>query len=1153
MFCRSSSLWRCAGTLVLAASIFAALPQQGRGQSPLPTEFAKQPPESLLGRLTSSLPQPHQSSRLAASGFLLLESQKNPKAPATLGDWSFQLFRDRDEARYQRLEHRSGLWHGSTYWSGPDWTRVGKDWQHTGINTPSVRCFRAPRDGRVHVTGRVYKADTNNGGGDGVRLEIRHRAKTIWKGEIDGDDEKGLAPELTFDVRKNDAIRFVVHKRGAISYDTTHWDPLVAYADGKRHQASDGFSKTKQGDAHWFYEMETSPLAENRLPTVRWFDRNAMLREETVAVDRELNVTGERALGLFALDDGTGTTGVALALIPTETNTNDSQQWQLHCTLTEGGRLRVQVVTTDKQATAPPKLAIAPYAGSWSNGFSALQTLASDKDAATLRTQIAGIVPRGPETTTPSIGLDLWALVQEDWRQQDDLAPTVDSHRAALSHHVAQTRKLLDDFGQGERFAADARRLEALARAADRAESTLAELSDLYLQTRWLKRRVALANPLMQFGPMLFCKRAPTSYSHQVMQYYGWRARPGGGLFVLENPGYSLQARDILDGQLAGGNIVEPRLSYDGKRIVFSFVENAGRKYVPAELDNKVDEGFYHIYEVNVDGTNLRQLTSGPYEDITPTYLPDGGIAFCSSRRLGHSRCFGAQFSSRWQIYTLHRMDADGDNLTTLSYHDTNEWFPAVSNEGLIVYSRWDYIDRDAVTHQNLWATRPDGTNPIAVWGNATAKPHCTFQIQPIPNCQKFVCTASAHHSVTAGSIIVIDPTKGDNGQQAITRITPEVPFPEAESRNIPEYYAAPWPLSETYFLAAYSPKPLVWEPGANDVDALGVYLIDAFGNRELVYRDPAIGSTNPTPLVSRQAPPALRTQLADATEPTGEMLLLDVYAGLGDVPRDTIKSLRVVQIFPKTTPVANHPAIGLAGEENARAILGTVPVEADGSARFLVPAKKPVLFQALDADGFAYQTMRTLTYLQPGERTTCIGCHDSQTKTPYRKAAKALLQPPAKIDPGELGGRPFSFVEVVQPVLDKHCVQCHSGEKIEGKVDLSNTPHDRFSKAYWSLCGDRNFWGAGTNLKNAREALVPRFGARNQIQTTAPGGHYGALGSRLIRLLRKGHYDAKLSDKDYRRLAAWIDCNATFYGVYSADDQARQLRGEMLEMPEIQ
>ena len=558
---------------------------------------------------------------------------------------------------------------------------------------------------------------------------------------------------------------------------------------------------------------------------------------------------------------------------------------------------------------------------------------------------------------------------------------------------------------------------------------------------------------------------------------------------------------------------------------------------------------------MNVDGTGLKQLTRGPYDDLMPTYLPDGGIAFSSTRRRGYARCFGGQFSRRWHVYTLHRIDADGSSLRTLSYHDTNEWFPAVSHTGLILYARWDYIDRDAVTHQNLWATRPDGTNAFALWGNATASPHCTFQLQPIPNSPKVVFAASAHHSVAGGSIAVVDPTIADNGQEAITRITPEIPFPEAESRDIPQYYTAPWPFSEKYFLVGYSPTPLVWEPGANERNALGIYLLDAWGNRELIYRDPEIGSTNPCPLVPRAKPPALPSSLHPEAPPTGEMTLIDVYEGLGDVPRGTIKQLRVVQIFPKTTHVANDPPIGLAREENGRAILGTVPVEPDGSARFLVPAGKPLLFQALDRDGFAYQTMRTTSYVQPGERISCVGCHEHRRRAPVRKDLNvmALGRAPSEIEPGELGGRPFSYVEVVQPVLDKHCVRCHGGERTDGGIDLTGTPHEGFTRSYVSLLGDVDFWHVGTNPDSAAKALVPRFGGRNQVQVTPPGGMYGALGSRLMKLLRSRHEDVSLAPGEIRRLAAWIDLNAIFYGVNLAELQACQLRGEVVAMPEIQ
>jgi len=272
---------------------------------------------------------------------------------------------------------------------------------------------------------------------------------------------------------------------------------------------------------------------------------------------------------------------------------------------------------------------------------------------------------------------------------------------------------------------------------------------------------------------------------------------------------------------------------------------------------------------------------------------------------------------------------------------------------------------------------------------------------------------------------------------------------------------------------------------------------------------------------------------------PTAEVILSDVYQGLGDVSPGLIKKLRIVQIFPKTTPWANVPRIGVAGEENARAILGTVPVEPDGSAYFTVPATKPILFQALDGQGMAYQTMRSLTYLQPGERIACVGCHENRMTTPPDSIPMALRRPPSKVDPGTFGGRPFSFVEVVQPVLDEHCLRCHGGDRTEATLDLSGEPKDGFTRSYVGLCCDK--------------ALVPRFEMRNQLQVTPPGGEIGARGSGLLALIDSDHHGVKLDEDERQRLGVWIDLNAVFYGTYSPEERGRQFQGERLAMPEIQ
>ena len=954
--------------------------------------------------------------------------------------------------RYTPLVPRDGMWYGSTFWTGPDWTRVGRDWHHPGQNTPSVRRFVAPADGRVTVTGRAYKLDTK--GGDGVRLIIRHNDREVWRAEIDARDDKGVDPNLALEVKKGDAIRFVVHKRGTYFCDTTHWDPTVLYASGERHVGSGGFSPAKQGDGGWWYEMEGDPKAPVPEPAA--------------------GLGPERPLA---------------------------------------GKL-------------PPRGGFVPIEG------------------------------------------DLDAMVEHEWRWEDHLGAdsSAEAYAARAKAHAAKALELLADLGRGTAaLRGAAGQLAEVQGKLAQAGDDKAEAEKLYLAVRRLKRRIALANPLMDFGKLLFCKRVPGRYSHLVAQYYGFYARPGGGLFVLEEPGRSLKARDILDGRLAGGSVMEPRLSYDGKRVVFAYVQCSGKsceRQVINGLDNEsVDEDFHHIYEANVDGTALRQITSGPYEDLMPAYLPRGDIVFCSSRRKGHGRCFHPYFGTRWQVYTLHRVDPNGGDLRALSRHDTNEWHPAVGNDGAILYARWDYIDRDAVTHQNLWATRPDGTNPFALWGNAVPKPHCAFQPQAIPGSDRIVFTASAHHAHTGGSLVVLDPSVSNNDHAAIRRITPEVPFPEAEGRPR-QYYASPWPLSEKYFLCSYSPWPLTFERGPERPNGLGIYLLDVFGNRELLYRDADIGCETPIPLRARPCPPVLpdvggagipardRTGEVASALPAGNMLLLDVYRGLEPaVPRGSVKRLRIVQIFPKTTPYANAPRIGAAGEENARAILGTVPVEPDGSAYFTLPASKPVLFQALDANGFAVQTMRSLTYVQAGERISCIGCHEDRRTAPPQGLVAATRRPPSAIDPGELGGRPWSYVRVVQPVLDKHCVRCHGAGQgpPPKKIDLRGSPGG-FPPSYRCLtAGD----------------LVPRFRARNRIQVTPPGGSMGSPGSKLMRMLLAGHpgkadpaglaRQVKLSRDELARLAAWIDMNATFYGAYSGDEVARQLRGDDLPMPEIQ
>jgi hypothetical protein len=1070
------------------------------------------------------------------------------------GGWFYeQQTADPAESHYRALTYSTGTWYGSTFWTGPDWTRVGKDWHHPGENTASVRRFTVPRDGRVRVAGRVGKLHLE---GDGIRALILHGEQQVWQAEIEGKDETGVEPALDLEVRQGDHLRFVVHKRGGIACDTTHWDPSVTYADGTVFLASVAFGETPGKDG-WFYEMVTGELPAIRPPRLVALGRDLAPRLTAVQPEGTVVIDERDGLPFLLLADGADASGLALAMEPTP-------GWRLVASRPEALTCQVTLSGAAAQlepgATLPlPRVLVMPYDGRWSAGQTRLAAAAlADSDAdglPELRQAIAAAAATATQDMQRPPEPTLLLMAIADWYRDDGIQETPESYAAAVAAHLARARALLGELS-AERSAGYPARLEAVAARAAQTELPLEQWRSVYLQVRTLKRDLALAAPEVGTQPLLICKRRPPNYSHQVMQYYGWRQQPGGGLFALEDPGVSLRTRDLTTGKLPPGSYLEPRLSYDATQVVFSHVAVAETPIDPASLavnEEGPDEAYFHVYTMGSDGTGLRQLTTGTYDDVMPTWLPDGGVAFCSTRRQAYSRCFGGQFSKRWDSYTIYRMAVDGSALRQLSWNDVNEWFPEVSNAGTLIFARWDYIDRDAVTHQNLWSMRPDGTNQMAIWGNATPNPHCTFQAKAIPDSGKLIFVASAHHSVTGGPLCLFDPAVDSNSAHAaLTRLTPQR-FPESEG-SIEDYYNSPWPLSERRFLVAYSPEPLRFEPAAQPDNVFGIYLLDAAGNRELLYRDPLISSTNPTPLRPRPAPPVLASTLVPEAPPTAELVVTDIYRGLGDVPRGTIRALRVIQILPKTTPISNLPPIGLAGEENTRAVLGTVPVEADGSARFLVPSGKAIFFQALDERGDAYQTMRSTTALQAGEKTSCSGCHENRMSVAPATRPLAQAHPPAALRVGPFDGRPFSYMDVVQPVWDKHCLSCHGAEAPKGGINLTATARDGFAESYWSLCGSlQAFWGGATNPENAAKALVPRFGARNRIEVTPPGGIYGARGSRLLKILRDGHEKVVLTDAELRRIATWIDCNAIFYGSYFPAVQAQELAGKAPPMPEIQ
>ncbi len=751
-------------------------------------------------------------------------------------------------------------------------------------------------------------------------------------------------------------------------------------------------------------------------------------------------------------------------------------------------------------------------------------------------------------------------------------------HTREVLGRAARLAARLDGQADPARLAPLAERLATLTGRVDQAaeanELLEAERWDLYLKARRLLRDIAWTNPrLREIDRLLFVKRHDPGYHipgalvHMVHQCYGFGAKPGGGLYVLsapfsEVPKLSNLLADAVveNGRLAGrrlepGAFFRPEVAFDGESILFPYTQALGEK------PEWSPRACYHIYRVHADGTGLVQLTDGSWNDFDPCFLPDGRIAFISERRGGYLRC-GAS-APRWPspTYTLHSMEPDGSDVITLSYHETQEWNPSVNHDGMLVYTRWDYVDRDTNVAHHKWICFPDGRDPRAFHGNYPSgrrreRPWMENQIRAIPGSHRYVAVASSHHGHEFGSLVIIDLRLEDDGAMSqLTRLTPEIPFPEAEGRPATEFmiYGTPWPLSEDDYLVVYDPDAAhrLALDGAHAQNAgtynRGIYWIDRDGNRELIYRDPEISCYAPMPLRPRPRPPVIPRQTVQAARdveaaggavPPATIAVMNVYDSDFEWPEGTeIRALRIVHVLPKTTSPANQPRVGAADAANARAVLGTVPVEADGSAFFEAPVGKSIYFQGLDDAGMAVQSMRSSTYVHPGERLTCQGCHERKHTPPHgpQRMPLALLRPPSPIEPEPEGSRPFSYVRLVQPVLDRHCVECH---RQEGALDLSGVIEGThgFSRSYNNLASDFGFYYDSTNGSLHRAG---RGGARTEA------GRFGARAARLTDYLGEDHYGVQLSDGELRRIIVWLDANSDFLSAY--EEVEAQRRGEVV------
>ena len=510
---------------------------------------------------------------------------------------------------------------------------------------------------------------------------------------------------------------------------------------------------------------------------------------------------------------------------------------------------------------------------------------------------------------------------------------------------------------------------------------------------------------------------------YEANRLFEIRFYPGGNLFLLESLQPSAPARNLTG--LTAGDVQDPEVSFDGSTILFSMRRDVNDSW--------------HLWEIDAEGTGLKQLTFGPQDDVDPAYLPDGRIAFCSTR---------AGFLDEYHrepAALLHVMKPDGTEMEQISFNLSHDVTPTVLSDGRILYPRWEH--HGPLNKFPLFAVNPDGTGLFQYYG-ARERPSF-FEPREMADGRLVAVLSPEANRFLAGPLAIIDSV---NVSASHTVITPGVKmervYPERTAKG--NKYRSPYPLPDGRLLVSYA------QAGNWD---FGIYTLGLDGkNRQLIHNDPELMEFDPKPILPQKRPPAILAH-TDPSKVTGTFFGINVYSNsLAQVPHGDIRGLRVVEGLPRR--VGGDTKVSINRIHEVKRILGEVPIHADGSFYFEAPADTPLHFQTIGQDGIMLTNQRTWLWLRPGENRGCVGCHEVRESNPPTKSTPmALRHPPTRIglDPGTVQA-PITFVKDVQPILSRKCVKCHSysdtdSDKLPaGGLDLAPDISYAYSVAYANM-----------------------------------------------------------------------------------------------------
>jgi len=683
-----------------------------------------------------------------------------------------------------------------------------------------------------------------------------------------------------------------------------------------------------------------------------------------------------------------------------------------------------------------------------------------------------------------------------------------------------------------------------------------------------LRRRALLFdNPYIDFDKILFVRRHTKGPSLALPTNWNSNSElPRGGyddeimLLSIKNPdqtptSFYKPPRDTA--------ITDLDLHFDADRLMFSAVGENNR---------------WHLFEIDVPSpSQARQLTRNePDVDFYDScYMPNGNIMLTSTAPMIGVPCVYGYA----HVANLFVLDPAIGTLRQVGFDQDHSWNPTMLNNGRVLYTRWEYADIPHSNSRLLFHCNPDGTLQLEYYGSNSYWPNSVFFSRPLPDHPtRVIAVVGGHHDHgRLGELVLFDPAISRREAEGAVQRLPgwgkkvEGPVADGLTRNSWPKFVHPYPISQKHFLVSAKPNPRA---------QLGLYLVDIFDNMILLKEMRGNALVEPIPLRPTPMPPII-TEKVDLQRDDATVFVSNVLDGPGlqGIPPGVVKNLRVY-----TYHYAYHNTgglLGIVGQDgpwDVRGVLGTVPVEEDGSAQFRTPANQPIAVLPLDANGQALQLMRSWMTPMPGENLQCNGCHESQNSVPppLRRVPVALVKPPAEIKPyntpnpdaptllGRINVRGFSFRERIQPILDQHCVGCHNGTweqfantaMVEGRpvgTALDGKPFpidlrgDVMIQGWSSALSGNGGWPDGRAGKwsvgyDNLQRFVRRPGIESDYHLLVPM-EFAANTTELVQILRGGHRGTELSEQDWENLLTWIDMNTPYHGSWMdvVGEQGRQ------------